>query len=207
MESQIKRALGSGWATGEPPKREFILTDVLRLGIPAAIWGGPYGSQRDTSLIALQLAIAVASGGKWLDTFASAKPRRVLFVSRSHPGDLEFYFKRATGSLSDERTTTSLSEGQLALARKNLSMVGGCKTGLAGLSVNPGAAELIVLDVDDLWRGRKDRHGKPFVDFVAFVEHQQWEGLGIPYSLLISYCRAYRTDVLELVLSQARAEP
>ena len=47
----------------------------------------------------------------------------------------------------------------------------------------------------DAWRGRRGGDGEPFATFRDFVEHRQWEGLGIGYNELCGWC-AHRPDIL-----------
>lgn len=58
--------------------------------------------------------------------------------------------------------------------------------GLALRQALPGFVEEIV--ASRIWVSRKDRRGKPFRDLRAFVEHEQWEGLGLRYADLIRFC-------------------
>jgi regulatory protein RepA len=73
------------WLTEAPPKRKWILRDKRRPNFDGVL---PLGKAGDiiaqgggfkTSL-AIQLAVAVATGADWLDTFSVATPGRVLLL-------------------------------------------------------------------------------------------------------------------------------
>ena len=51
------------------------------------------------------------------------------------------------------------------------------------------------------WETRRDRDGKPFTSFEAFVQHRLWEGLNCSIEDLLTFCRK-RKDVQKLINEQ-----
>ena len=81
--------LDPAWQSQQPPTREWLLTDlrtkrgVLPMRIAAQlIAAGGVGK----SMVAVQLAIAVATGLPWLGTFATRKGRVLLIMGEEDTG-------------------------------------------------------------------------------------------------------------------------
>lgn len=71
--------------------------------------------------------------------------------------------------------------------------------GAQAFSLIPAALKKVV--VEKQWRDRKDKHGKLFLSFEAFITHPLWQGLESSIADLRVYCRK-QPDIERLILAE-----
>jgi hypothetical protein len=71
--------------------------------------------------------------------------------------------------------------------------------GTQAFSLVPAAVKKVVAERQ--WQARRDRHGKPFASFEAFVTHPLWHGLETSIDDLRVYCRKF-PDILAMILAE-----
>ena len=69
--------------------------------------------------------------------------------------------------------------------------------GTQAFSLVPAALKKVLLEQQ--WRMRVDKHGKPFVSFEAFAKHRLWQGLETTVDDLRVHCRKH-PDIERLLL-------
>lgn len=124
----VGEVYGSSWLAELPPTRQCVLT---RDGKPFLVQGkvglllAPGGTGKTYALA--QLAVAVATGGKWLGTYEATKGRVLLALGEEDAEELRrriYYTAKGLGLSDHERAEIGRNMTVLGLSGRSLAMLG-----------------------------------------------------------------------------------